>query len=79
MRTSTVQQLTPRSLSEQFGGSPRWWQRYLPQLHRLGKVGKRGRLFFGDLSEVAAWLAATGGETPERHADFTTNLQTDRA
>lgn len=59
----SIEQLTPRKLSKQFGATERWWQRYLPELHRLGKVAKRGRLFFGDTSDVAAWLADGTGET----------------
>lgn len=62
----SIEQLTPRKLSKQFGGTPRWWQRSLKTLEKIGKVGKRGRLFFGDLQTIAEWLACTG-EASERH------------
>lgn len=55
-----VEQLTPRKLSKQFGGTPRWWTRRLPELQKIGKIGKRGRLFFGDPETIAEWLACTG-------------------
>jgi hypothetical protein len=69
MAATSIEQLTPRKLSKHFGGgSERWWTRYLPELHKLGRISKRGRLFFGDLSEVADWLAAGSAETanPDR-------------
>ena len=55
-----IEQVTPRKLSKQFGGTCRWWQRTLKTLEKIGKVGKRGRLFFGDLQTIAEWLACTG-------------------
>ena len=66
MQSSTIEQLTPSKLSNQFGGTERWWQRQLPELQKMGKVGKRGRLFFGNLQAIAEWLACTG-ESSERH------------
>lgn len=68
MAATSIEQLTPRKLSKHFGSSERWWTRYLPELHKLGRIGKRGRLFFGDLSTVADWLATGSAETanPDR-------------
>jgi hypothetical protein len=68
MQSTTIEQLTPRKLSKQFGGTERWWQRKLGgELQKIGKVGKRGRLFFGDLQTIAEWLACTG-EASEKHS-----------
>lgn len=65
MQTSPVEHLTPKKLAARYGATERWWQRYLPELHRLGRISKRGRLFFGQMSEVADWLAA-GSAEPDR-------------
>jgi hypothetical protein len=67
MQSTNVEQVTPHKLSKQFGSTPRWWQRTLPRLHAIGKVGKRGRLFFGNLQTIAEWLACTG-EASEKHS-----------
>jgi hypothetical protein len=53
-----IRQLTPRILSARFGATERWWQRYLPELCKQGKIGKRGRLFFGRLDVIAEWLVS---------------------
>lgn len=51
-----IENLTPKRLSDVYGASARWWQRKLPELCDQGVVSKRGRLFFGRLDDVAAWL-----------------------
>jgi hypothetical protein len=66
MQETTIQHLTPRKLSQRFGGTERWWQRYLPELHKAGKIGKRGRLFFGELTVIEQWLLCTE-EANERY------------
>ena len=68
MQESTIQQLTPRKLSQRFGGTERWWQRYLPVLYKTGKIGKRGRLFFGELRIIEQWLSCTE-EANERYKE----------
>lgn len=60
----SVEQLTPRALAQRFGSSERWWTRRLPELYKLGKVGKRGRRYFGNIQTIADWLACT----EERHS-----------
>lgn len=62
---STIRQLTPRILSEQFGATPRWFQRYLPEMCKLGIVSRKGRLFWGRLADVEAWLASNQ-EAPDK-------------
>ncbi len=59
MQETTLQQLKPRKLSQRFGGTERWWQRHLPELHKAGKIGKRGRLFFGELKVIEQWPLCT--------------------
>jgi hypothetical protein len=51
-----IENLTPKRLSDVYGASERWWQRKLPELRDQGVVSKRGRLFFGRLDDIAAWL-----------------------
>jgi hypothetical protein len=65
MSTRRIEQLTPRKLSKHFGASERWWTKYQAHLYKLGRISKQGRLFFGDLSEIADWLAAGSGKTTE--------------
>ncbi len=65
MQSTTIEQLTPKKLAARFGATERWWQTALPALYRLGRISKRGRLFFGQVSEVAAWLAS-GSAEPDR-------------
>jgi hypothetical protein len=67
MQSTNVEQITPRKLAKLYGGTERWWQRTLPRLQAIGKVGKRGRLFFGNLQTIAEWLACTG-EASEKHS-----------
>jgi hypothetical protein len=68
MEIRKIEQLTPGKLSKHFGGSSRWWTGRIAEIYKLGRISKRGRLFFGDLSEVADWLAAGSAETanPDR-------------
>ena len=57
---NNIENLTARRLSDMYGATERWWQRKLPELHKQGLVSKRGRLFFGRLGDIAAWLHRPG-------------------
>jgi hypothetical protein len=53
-----VQRITAALLNDRFGGpSERFYKARLPELLRLGLVAKHGKSFFGDVEEIAAWLA----------------------
>lgn len=60
---SKIENLTPKRLSDVYGATVRWWQRQLPQLCKEGVVSKRGRLFFGALADVSAWLHRPNSST----------------
>ncbi len=53
-----LQRLTPKTLSQRFGATERWWQRYLPHLKKKGIVSKKGKLFFGSYQTITKWLAS---------------------
>ena len=57
---NNIENLTPRRLSDVYGATERWWQRKLLELREQGIVSKRGRLFFGRLGDIAAWLHRPG-------------------
>lgn len=64
-KLSTIQQLTPRILSQQFGATERWWQRRTMELLKLGILIRKGRLFWGRLADVESWLASNQ-EAPDK-------------
>lgn len=47
-----------RMLATRYGTSPRWWRTHLPDLLKLKLVRKRGKLYFGRLADVDAWLSS---------------------
>jgi len=57
----TIQRITATMLSQQFGGTIRYWERRRKAMVRAGLLNKIGRSFFGDLHAIAQAIA-TGGD-----------------
>ena len=59
MDVATPRRITPRILAEAIAGThPRWWERRMSLLRRVGLVHRVGRYHLGRLDEIAAAVMA---------------------
>ena len=56
-----IQRITPRMLSQRFGGTVRFWERRRRAMVKAGLLNKIGRSFFGSM--VAIEHAVANGST----------------
>lgn len=57
-----LRHLTPRILTDRYGGRERWFQRMLPKMRADGAVSKVGRLYWGSFEAVEKWLQTAGSK-----------------
>lgn len=55
---SEIENLTATKCHARFGGGHRWWQTRLQMMHEAGTISKKGRKFFGRMTDVEEWLKA---------------------
>lgn len=66
-QSPSVRVITAAGLTDRFGGSRRFWERRRPRMVRGRLLRKVGRVFFGDLDEIANALAR--GSFPDAAGD----------